>query len=474
MKKIKKVMAMVAVSFSLLQVVSPVVDATTVTYTAYESDWKSFYNLLKDGDESGRLVSNRRSGDVALTGRNREVINYSGEETVTIVVDKSVGEQIAQRKYKYEPNASEISKYFVSYVNQLRELNGITPRLSVLDSVTDFAQNHVNNMLKTMRDNNNFTTFHTNETLQNGQKVRLYSLWNGSQNHTSNGLVNYASTNVFALDMDKEYIYSDQEFAYHMVLSLYSNYSSSTRDWNAGGAIGVVDETYAYRYGLLFMDSAYAGVGAGYDHGGNLRSTQVIMGDPDRIGRDGVFYNNSRYYNAGKPGAIGFDSSGNMLYNGKQMRFLPHVKFKYVYKTTQNEQPVVNMYRLYNAKDKLHFYTSSNAEVRLLQSRGWILEGVAWRNSTSKDGIPVYRVMNKKTGERIFTRSKEELAKFQSFGWVNEGIAFRMPTNGQRIYRLRNKTTKRYVLSVKKSEVDKLVNSGQWVNEGTAFYGVLR
>lgn len=475
--KQKNIMRFLSATLVLLTVSSPLVSVAAeeenqVSQVAHTSDWRGFFQLLKDGDTTGRLVSNRRAGDQSLTGRTREAINYTGQETVTIEVDEATGQGIAQRSYQYQPNPEKVSQYFVDYVNQLRQLNGIQAPLATEASVTAFAQAHVDNMLGKMAASGNYQTFHTNEDVVNGQKVKLYNLWAGSQNHTPNGLVSYVSTHDFALAMDKEYIYSDQELAYHAVLSLFSNYGSQTPNWQAGN-IGTVDETYAYRYGLLFMDSAYAGVGVGLDHGGNYRTTQVFMGTPDRLGRDGVFYNNSRYYNSSKKGPIDFDSQGQMLYNGQRVKFLPDVTFRYVYKASQSAPPAVaNMYRLYDKKSRQHFYTSNPKEVELLKSRGWNMEGTAWKNSTAKDGIPVYRMWNTKTGERIFTRHQAEVDKFVSFGWKNEGIAFRMPSQGQAIYRLRNQQTGRYLLTVHQAEVNRLVASNQWKNEGTAFYGL--
>lgn len=439
---------------------------------AHTSDWKTFFNLLKNGDASGRLVSNRRVGDQALTGRVREDINYTGEETVTINVDEETGLAIARGNYQYVPNAANVSKYFVQYINQLRQLNGIDKPVSENESVTQFAQAHVDKMLATMKANNNLATFHTNEDIVNGQKVTLYNLWKGSEQYTPNGLVSYVSTQDFVYTPDKEYVYSDQELAYHAMLYLFSNYSGRTKDWNAP-RVGLVDETYVYRYGLLFMDSPYAGVGVGIDHKGNYRTTHVFMGEVEGINRDGVFYNQSRYYNPNQKGAIDFDGNGRMLYQGQQVKFLPHVTFRYVYTPSPTTgAPVVNMYRLHDAKTRQHFYTSNANEINLLQSRGWRLEGTAWKNSTDPNGAPVYRMWNTKTGERIFTRHQAEVDKFVSYGWKNEGIAFRMPSRGRPIYRLRNNVTGRYLLTVHQTEIDRLVASKQWKNEGTAFYSV--
>lgn len=142
--------------------------------------------------------------------------------------------------------------------------------------------------------------------------------------------------------------------------------------------------------------------------------------------------------------------------------------------TPYENEAVSKMYRLYDKKNNLHFYTIHLSEVRLLQSRGWIYEGVAWLSVNDASGTPVYRVWNKQTGERLFTRHQSELIKFIARGWVNEGIAFRMPSSGHAIYRLVNKQTGRYVLSAGKDEVTKLVNTGLWINEGIAFFALSR
>lgn len=158
---------------------------------------------------------------------------------------------------------------------------------------------------------------------------------------------------------------------------------------------------------------------------------------------------------------VGVVSYGNQSYNVKNGKAIL---------VQASENTLSNMYRLYNPQTKMHFYTMHRSEINLLQSRGWIFEGVAWRNVTSANGTPVYRVYNKQTGERIFTRIHAELEKFKARGWINEGIAFRMPNDGQKIYRLVNKTTKQYALSAKLDEIQKMLTSGQWINEGVAFF----
>lgn len=139
---------------------------------------------------------------------------------------------------------------------------------------------------------------------------------------------------------------------------------------------------------------------------------------------------------------------------------------KSVTATISSTKPV---YRLYDRKTNYHFYTSSMEEVNLLQSRGWTLEGTAWKVSTSKEGNPIYRVWNTGTGERIYTRHWSEVEKLVSRGWKNEGIAFYSKDQGKPIYRLRNKRTGKYLLTLHQSEVAKLV-AGEWQNEGVAWY----
>lgn len=128
-----------------------------------------------------------------------------------------------------------------------------------------------------------------------------------------------------------------------------------------------------------------------------------------------------------------------------------------------------SVYRLYDRKTSYHFYTSNSQEVELLKSRGWNLEGTAWKVSTSKEGNPIYRVWNTKTGERIYTRHWSEVEKLVGRGWKNEGIAFYSKDQGKPIYRLRNKRTGKYLLTLHQSEVAKLV-AGEWQNEGVAWY----
>lgn len=162
-----------------------------------------------------------------------------------------------------------------------------------------------------------------------------------------------------------------------------------------------------------------------------------------------------------------FNKNSTILYSASLV-------FEYVPNSSgdQSASSIKNVYRLYDRKTNQHFYTSSTQEVALLQSRGWHMEGTAWKVSTSKSGTAVYRVWNTKTGERIFTRHKAEVDRLAARGWKNEGIAFYTQTSGQPIYRLRNKQTGRYLLTVGQVEVTKLIATGQWQNEGTAFYGI--
>lgn len=168
-----------------------------------------------------------------------------------------------------------------------------------------------------------------------------------------------------------------------------------------------------------------------------------------------------------KNGLLDTSYTGTVQYNDLSYTFQNGVGT-----LVRNQSTLSNMYRLYNPNTKMHFYTIHKSEITLLQSRGWILEGVAWMNSTSASGTPVYRVFNRQTGERIFTRIPAELERFKARGWINEGIAFRMPNEGQKIYRLVNKQTKQYVLSAKLDEIQKMIASGQWINEGVAFFAI--
>jgi|GEM_PF-2532946 The GLUG motif./M26 IgA1-specific Metallo-endopeptidase N-terminal region. len=120
----------------------------------------------------------------------------------------------------------------------------------------------------------------------------------------------------------------------------------------------------------------------------------------------------------------------------------------YVYqveKTTPvpNKQQAVSVYRLYNKKSKEHLYTADSYEYKHLPelSRDWVREGVNFKAYKKSDSTtkPVYRVYNPKSGEHLNTTDSNEVKVLKSKGWKGEGVAFYTPkTGGKPVYRLFN------------------------------------
>ena len=147
---------------------------------------------------------------------------------------------------------------------------------------------------------------------------------------------------------------------------------------------------------------------------------------------------------------------------------------------TVKAQAPVPLYRMYNTKTSEHLWTRNKAEYDKCGSGNyadWKAEGVAWYvpNKSSK---PVYRLYNTKSGDHHYTTSAAERDKLVSSGqWRDEGVAFYSATKKDaktiKIYRVYNSRLKRGQHHYTKSatERDSLVKSGSWKDEGVGFYG---
>ena len=140
----------------------------------------------------------------------------------------------------------------------------------------------------------------------------------------------------------------------------------------------------------------------------------------------------------------------------------------------------VPLYRMYNTKTSEHLWTKSAKEYESAGSGSyadWKAEGVAWYVPVSS-AKPVYRLYNTKSGDHHYTTSMAEKDKLVGSGqWRDEGIAFysatAKDTNTIKIYRVYNSRLKRgqhhYTRSA--AERDSLVKNSGWKDEGIGFYG---
>ena len=140
----------------------------------------------------------------------------------------------------------------------------------------------------------------------------------------------------------------------------------------------------------------------------------------------------------------------------------------------------IPLYRMYNTKTSEHLWTKSAKEYGSAGSGSyadWKAEGVAWYVPTSSSK-PVYRLYNTKSGDHHYTTSMAEKDKLVSSGqWRDEGIAFysatAKDTNTIKVYRVYNSRLKRGQHHYTKSaaERDSLVKNSGWKDEGVGFYG---
>ncbi|MGY3723785.1 BspA family leucine-rich repeat surface protein, partial [Lactococcus garvieae] len=118
----------------------------------------------------------------------------------------------------------------------------------------------------------------------------------------------------------------------------------------------------------------------------------------------------------------------------------------YVYKensTPPSKQEVVNVYRLYNKKSMEHLYTADAYEYKHLPelSSDWVREGINFKEYKKSDSttVTVHRVYNPKSGEHLNTTDSTEVKVLTSKGWKSEGVAFYTPkAGGKPVYRLFN------------------------------------
>ena len=82
------------------------------------------------------------------------------------------------------------------------------------------------------------------------------------------------------------------------------------------------------------------------------------------------------------------------------------------------------VYRLYYAGTKDHHYTMDENEYRVLATRGWEQEGVAWRSAPEGEGRPVYRLYYAGTKDHHYTMDENEYRVLATRGWEQEGVAW--------------------------------------------------
>lgn len=135
----------------------------------------------------------------------------------------------------------------------------------------------------------------------------------------------------------------------------------------------------------------------------------------------------------------------------------------------KSDKPV---FRLMNTSTGNHFYTKNPSERDYAGSNDYISEGEAFYIPLYSDsGQVIYRLYNRQTKSHFYTSDEQEKQAAQRMGYTDEGIAFAIPSPSSNIpiYRLFSSIKKEHFYTQLPSERDTAVNSGLYVNEGTAF-----
>lgn len=144
--------------------------------------------------------------------------------------------------------------------------------------------------------------------------------------------------------------------------------------------------------------------------------------------------------------------------------------------TDYEDDTTVTLYRLYFPGTREHFYTKDLNERRVLLTKGWQDEGVAWL-SPEHSSQPVYRLFNQYSSDHHYTADYNEYITLIRQGWTGEGICWYGATGDAAavpVYRefypyittgAHNYTTDAYEHSV-------LTTQRGWRNEGIAWYGL--
>lgn len=127
------------------------------------------------------------------------------------------------------------------------------------------------------------------------------------------------------------------------------------------------------------------------------------------------------------------------------------------------------LYRLYHPGLQVHLYTTDSNEYKVLGTRGWSQEGLAWTTSDNK-GETVYRLYHPGLKVHLYTKDTNEYKVLATRGWKQEGPSYRS-YGSMPIYRLYHPGIKKHLYTKDENE-NKVLGTRGWIQEGIAFYGL--
>lgn len=231
------------------------------------------------------------------SARTKEITLNDGKETVNI--DLTPEQQLDYQSngtFSYTPNIAEVNKYLVDYINRLREINGITDKVTTDDVARAFAQARAEEMLK-------------NDVMSHRTALgRRYSWEN------IGGTLFNTNSDHFIIPKT---ILSDQQFAYNELAQWFSEYMNLVA--------GTGSSQYGHRLALLF---AVGNVGFGEAHKPDADTNEIdgysaldIFAYPGQSSESEAIKNVTYKTEDGRV---------VMYFNGKRVKFLPEITFNYV------------------------------------------------------------------------------------------------------------------------------------------------
>jgi LPXTG-motif cell wall anchor domain protein len=238
-----------------------------------------------------------RGGANEGPGKQREVIIPDGKETVNI--DLTPEQQLDYQStgaFTYTPNMAEVNKYLVAYINRLREINGITDKVTTDDVAQKFAQARADEML-------------ANDTLSHRTALGHPHSW-----ENIGGTVYNTNSDYF---YNPYVLLSDQQFAYMELSHWFTEY----RNYESGSG----NTQYGHRLALLF---SVGNVGFGAANKPSAEANEI----DGYASMDVLAYPGQSSTSDAKANVTYENEDGRtvMYFNGKRVKFLPDTTFNYV------------------------------------------------------------------------------------------------------------------------------------------------
>ena len=153
-----------------------------------------------------------------------------------------------------------------------------------------------------------------------------------------------------------------------------------------------------------------------------------------------------------------------------------NTNFSVSYDLTVHAPPPVPLWRMFHEDLNQHLWTTCENEYRVLATRGWIQEGIAWH--TPQTGRSVHRLFHEGIVRHHYTADQNEIQVLRERGWNDEGPLFYCaspnvgPNEGIRMTRLFHESALKHLHTADANEVVILTTQHGWRNEGESFVGL--